>query len=198
VLFRSLGDGTTTNRASPVYTSGVDGTGRLTDVISVAAGFNHTSALTPNGVYSWGVSTAGQMGAGDFASSAYPILGPHFQAVRVSFAGVYGTELTVSDGDWTVLTPESTAGVAAVQAVAKLFAGTVAADVPELALTVGNFTFNAPTPTPTPTPTPAEATGNLAATGFDIAPAFTIATLSVFGGLALVLSRVLRSQRAQP
>ena len=177
-----LGDGTTTNRASPIYTKGVGGTGRLTDVISVAGGFNHTSVLTPSGVYSWGVSTAGQMGAGDFASSVYPILGPNFQAVSVSFAGVAGTDLSASNGAWTVTTPAGTAGTVEVLATAKLFGGSVAAGVPDVAQSAGTFTFVAPAGTPGGT------TASLPRTGSEpsrlIGPAALMLLAGVIGALA--------------
>lgn len=56
--------------ATPVQVVGVGGTGYLTGVTSVAAGQNHTLALTANGVFAWGGNTYGQLGVPQATSSS--------------------------------------------------------------------------------------------------------------------------------
>ena len=54
-----LGDGTTTNRSTPVTVSG------LANVVAVAAGNHHTCALRADGtVRCWGSNSAGELGDG--------------------------------------------------------------------------------------------------------------------------------------
>jgi YD repeat-containing protein len=66
-----LGDGTTTDRKTPVQVSG------LTNVKAVAAGYYHTVALKNDGtVWSWGYNYYGQLGdgtSGDTASKSAPV-----------------------------------------------------------------------------------------------------------------------------
>lgn len=67
---RQLGDGTTTDRATPVQVTG------LTNVIAVAAGDRHTLALRGDGtVWAWGYNFFGQLGVGpfDFTDRATPV-----------------------------------------------------------------------------------------------------------------------------
>ena len=53
----ALGDGTTTNRSTPVRV------GSLTDVAGIAGGGQHSLAFTSNGeVWSWGVNALGALG----------------------------------------------------------------------------------------------------------------------------------------
>ncbi len=63
-----LGDGTTENSPSPILASG------LTEVLSVAAGTNHSLALLSNGtVMAWGANGAGQLGDGNNTASSVPV-----------------------------------------------------------------------------------------------------------------------------
>ncbi|HTQ68771.1 MAG TPA: IPT/TIG domain-containing protein [Solirubrobacteraceae bacterium] len=62
-----LGDATTEGSPVPVPVSG------LGEVVSVAAGSEHTLALLPNGtVMAWGANTVGQLGDGNNTSSTMP------------------------------------------------------------------------------------------------------------------------------
>jgi alpha-tubulin suppressor-like RCC1 family protein len=62
-----LGDGTTTDRSSPVQVVG------LTGAVAVAGGWDHSIALRGDGtVWAWGANYAGQLGDGTTASALVP------------------------------------------------------------------------------------------------------------------------------
>jgi alpha-tubulin suppressor-like RCC1 family protein len=66
-----LGDGTTTDRSTPVQVKGPGGIGFLTGVTAIAGGDHHTIALKNDGtVWAWGRNDSGQLGDGT-ASSTY-------------------------------------------------------------------------------------------------------------------------------
>ena len=63
-----LGDGTTTDRPTPVQVSG------LTGVTDIAAGFDHSAALKTDGtVWAWGNNSKGQLGNGTTTDSTVPV-----------------------------------------------------------------------------------------------------------------------------
>ncbi len=65
-----LGDGTTTERNTPVLVKGLTGSG----VVSVAAGFGHSLALKADGtVWAWGWNMYGQLGDGNTTDSYLPV-----------------------------------------------------------------------------------------------------------------------------
>ncbi len=58
-----LGDNTTTNRLTPIQVLGSGGSGNLTDVVAIAAGYSHSFALKSDGtVWAWGWNGYGQLG----------------------------------------------------------------------------------------------------------------------------------------
>jgi len=66
--FGKLGDGTTTDRSSPVQVSG------LSNVVAVAAGLSHSLALTSGGVvWAWGYGQTGALGNGGTSDSWTPV-----------------------------------------------------------------------------------------------------------------------------
>ena len=69
----ALGDGTTTQRATPTQVKGVGGTGTLGGVIAVTGGEAHSLALKGDGtVWAWGQNTQGQLGLGAADTSNHP------------------------------------------------------------------------------------------------------------------------------
>ncbi len=66
--YGELGDGTTTQRLSPVAVVG------LTDVVAIAAAYYHTCALTSTGgVKCWGLNSSGQLGDGTTSLRLTPV-----------------------------------------------------------------------------------------------------------------------------
>ncbi|MDR2017736.1 MAG: hypothetical protein LBQ00_02495 [Syntrophobacterales bacterium] len=63
-----LGDGTTTNRSTPVQIQG------LSDVKAIVAGYNHSLALKDNGtVWAWGRNDSGQLGDRTTTNRSTPV-----------------------------------------------------------------------------------------------------------------------------
>ncbi len=58
-----LGDNTNTDRLTPVQVLGVGGSGFLSDILHISAGYDHTCATKTDGtVYCWGNNGSGQLG----------------------------------------------------------------------------------------------------------------------------------------
>ena len=88
-----LGDGTTTQRTSPVAVSG------LSDVVAVAAGHSHTVALKADGtVLAWGLNSDGELGNGTTTNRLSPMAVPGLTGVVALEAGGYHTVALKADG----------------------------------------------------------------------------------------------------
>ena len=73
-LSGQLGDGSNDSRNLPVQVKGPNGMGWLTDIIAIAAGNQHSIALSGDGhVLSWGSNTYGQLGNGSLEKSYIPV-----------------------------------------------------------------------------------------------------------------------------
>jgi len=73
--YGELGDGTTTDRTTPVLVSGVGGNGILTGVVAVAARGDHSMALRSDGtVVAWGYNNDGELGNASTANSTTPVV----------------------------------------------------------------------------------------------------------------------------
>ncbi|MCY1083195.1 RCC1 domain-containing protein [Archangium lansingense] len=90
-----LGDGTTTNRATPMQVQGLTGT-----FVGVAAGADHAMALRSDGtLWAWGRNDGGQMGIGTVGVDSIPVQVQTLTNV-VAMAGGYNFSVGVeSNGD---------------------------------------------------------------------------------------------------
>ncbi len=94
-----LGDGTTTSRSTPVKITG------MTNVKSVAAGYDHTAVLTTDGkVFTWGNNSNGQLGDGSTTGRTAPVqvTGADISNIGAIAAGYKYTIALRNDGTvWT-------------------------------------------------------------------------------------------------
>ncbi|WP_216673601.1 RCC1 domain-containing protein [Pyxidicoccus fallax] len=88
-----LGDGSTTNRSTPVQVSG------LTGVVAISAGTTHSAALKSDGtVWTWGLNTSGQLGDGTFTRRLNAVQVPGLSNVVALAAGGTHTAVVLADG----------------------------------------------------------------------------------------------------
>ena len=99
-----LGDGTTTQRRTPVQVRGYGGTGNLTGVTAIAGGGSHTVALKGGGtVWAWGSNAVGQLGDGTTTQRTTPVQVSTLSGVTAIAAGLSHTVALKGDGtvwDW--------------------------------------------------------------------------------------------------
>ena len=72
--FGQLGDGTTADRDVPGQVTGAGGTGNLSDITAVAAGWDHSLALkSDDTVWAWGSNYGGALGDGTTTNRSLPV-----------------------------------------------------------------------------------------------------------------------------
>jgi len=105
-----LGDGTNTDRKTPVQVVGVGGTGYLTDITMISAGWEHTVALkTDGGIVAWGLNQDGQLGDGTTIfnrKTPAPVVGPDgtgifTDALMIVAGNSHTVALRADDTVWT-------------------------------------------------------------------------------------------------
>ena len=68
-----LGDGTTTRRLTPAVVVAPTGTGELSGIVDIHAGYDYSCALLGSDeVYCWGWNAQGQLGNGDTTDHTVP------------------------------------------------------------------------------------------------------------------------------
>jgi alpha-tubulin suppressor-like RCC1 family protein len=88
-----LGDGTTTNRSTPVQVQG------MADVAAIAGGYEHTIAFRPDGtVWVWGWNDWGQLGDGTRDDRSTPAQVQGMADVVAVAGGMYHTLALLGDG----------------------------------------------------------------------------------------------------
>jgi alpha-tubulin suppressor-like RCC1 family protein len=88
-----LGDGTSTQRLTPVKVNGIS------DVASVVAGYYHTIALKNNGtVWGWGSNNTGQLGNGTTGVQTTPSQTSNLSGVIAVSTGIYHSLALKNDG----------------------------------------------------------------------------------------------------
>jgi alpha-tubulin suppressor-like RCC1 family protein len=91
-----LGDGTQTNRNTPVQVMGLGGNGFLTNIVAIAAGSAHTLALRRDGrVFGWGANSYGGLGNVTGSGSTYPT-----EMVNENGTGPLGAIISIAAGDY--------------------------------------------------------------------------------------------------
>ena len=94
-----LGDGSTTQRTSPVQVGGLAGM----KIVAIAAGFDHAVALKNDGtVWAWGNNSKGQLGNGTTVDSATPVpVGWLSGIITISAGFRYTVALNYDKTVWT-------------------------------------------------------------------------------------------------
>ncbi|OGA01288.1 MAG: hypothetical protein A3H35_20000, partial [Betaproteobacteria bacterium RIFCSPLOWO2_02_FULL_62_17] len=90
-VYGGLGDGTTTNRTTPVQVLGPGGVGFLSGVVAIVAGNVHSLALKSDGtVWAWGNNSDGRLGDGTTTNRTTPVqvLGPGGVGFLSGVAGI--------------------------------------------------------------------------------------------------------------
>lgn len=109
-LSGELGNGTNTSSPLPVLVAGVGGSGTLTGVTQIAAGWYFSLALTNSGnVYAWGANNYGELGSGATGNGMPGTAADTNAPIQVLGVGGVGflsdvTQITAGDGHSVALT----------------------------------------------------------------------------------------------
>ena len=91
------------NSSTPVQVKSTTGSGYLTDVVAIAAGYNYSLALKSDGtVWAWGVNNYGQLGGGTTAQSTLPV-----QVKDLSGTGYLTGIIAIDAGEYHTLALKS-------------------------------------------------------------------------------------------
>jgi alpha-tubulin suppressor-like RCC1 family protein len=94
-----LGDGTTTDRTTPVQVKGPGGIGFLSGVTAITAGYHHNLAIKSDGtLWAWGHNIVGQLGDGSITDRATPVQLSGLSGVTAIGAGGHSSLAVLSDG----------------------------------------------------------------------------------------------------
>jgi alpha-tubulin suppressor-like RCC1 family protein len=106
-LSGQLGNNSTTNSDVPVQVEGVGGSGLLSGIASIAAGFAHTCAVsTTGGVYCWGYNPYGQLGNNSTTQRNVPV-----QVVGAGGSGVLSGIASIAAGEDHTCALSTTGGI---------------------------------------------------------------------------------------
>lgn len=103
--YGELGDGTKSRRTRPIVVKGVGGTGVLTGISEIAAGWGISYARTTGGrIYAWGSNSSGELGDGTTVDRLTPVevkgangTGPLTDVVDIA-AGIASAYAVLADG----------------------------------------------------------------------------------------------------
>jgi alpha-tubulin suppressor-like RCC1 family protein len=105
--YGEIGNNSTTDSHVPVQVEGVGGTGLLSGIASIAAGFAHTCAVsTTGGVYCWGYNPYGQLGNNSTTQRNVPV-----QVVGAGGSGVLSGIASIAAGEDHTCALSTTGGI---------------------------------------------------------------------------------------
>jgi len=94
--YGQLGNGIATNSSTPVQVLGPGGSGYLTGVVAISAGYNHSLALKNDGtIWAWGQNANGQLGNGTATNRSTPV-----QVLDPGGSGYLTDVLAISSGNY--------------------------------------------------------------------------------------------------
>ena len=109
--YGQCGNGTTTTLQYPHYVKDENNTSTLTDIIDIAAGYQHSIALkNDNTIRTWGDNSSGELGIGNSTQSTYPVW-PTITDVQAISAGTGFSVALKTDGTvWSWGSPSHVLG----------------------------------------------------------------------------------------
>ncbi len=105
--YGQLGDGTTTDRLTPIEVLGVSGVEYLTDISQISTGGYHAVALKSDGtrVYAWGYNCYGQLGDSTMTNRSTPVTTVVLFAKPFTVEGTFDAQTSTIEYSGTYLNP---------------------------------------------------------------------------------------------